>query len=60
MEAGMWPCPKGPQAAVCLKGFLPVLTGSLAAGTEQQLWQRATSLAGDHDQRLRIAEDAQR
>lgn len=60
METGMWPCPKGPQVAVCLKCFLPVLTGSLAPGTEQQLWQRATSLAGDHDQRLGIAEDAQR
>lgn len=61
METGKWSCPEGPFWLVfCLKFFLLVLTGSLAPGTEQQLWQRAPSLAGNDDQRLRVSEDAQR
>lgn len=46
--------------AVCLNDFLLVFAGPPAPGTEQQLWQRAPTLAGNHDQRLRISEDAQR
>lgn len=47
-------------SAVCLRYFLPVLTGSPAPGTEQQLRQCTPSLPGNHDQRLRLSEDAQR
>lgn len=41
--------------------FFPlVLTGSPPLGTEQQLWQCASSLTCNHNQRFRISKDAQR
>lgn len=40
--------------------FSLLLLGSPASGTEQQLWQCAPPLAGNHDEGFRVSQDAQR
>jgi len=40
--------------------FTKFPAGTFTTGTEQQLWQRTSSLPGNHDQRVRVEKDAQR
>lgn len=40
--------------------FTKLPAGTFTIRTEQQLWQRTSSLPGNHDQRVGVEKDAQR
>lgn len=62
LKPGVCPSPGVPlELQFTLPEVFPLLLlGSPASGAEQQLWQCAPPLAGNHDEGFRVSEDAQR